>query len=986
MSDDRWMRKLAAFLHDPPDKPFDLVGHRGRAASLQQAALGRSPMADESHRADQADYIASAADRVDFPVGAEAFWQQQAAVLIHPLAGRTLNLGSLAGVAVSDTHAAAQQALHGLLDGETNPQRRYLCLWRRLAEALREACPRVGALWGALPADTRMPDHPLVQHLSVTAAIAEALPQPALLAFSLGPVQEFIAAARRTQDLWMGSYLLSYLIWAGLRSLAENYGPDAVLFPALRGQPLVDRWLHEQGVLAEAPSADVLSLPTLPNRFVALLPATEAQAAAEMAERAVRAEWARLAEAVRAALERDLVPADNTWRQLWQAQVAAPWEIYWAILPWPGAEQVKAQNRAEAVKAVHERLCQSSGDWVFDKMYRVYSKPRHQGGGQFDPNWGTTYSLLYQLTDRAFNARKGLRDFTPTEECGEKCTVCGQRAALHGADASRDGVRHHWGQIATRLKQAGRQAEVKPDGRERLCALCAVKRFVQRSFLESELNIQGGFPSTSSVAAAAFKRAILQNLSQPMLQTALHRHLETLELLEMLGDNPFPRLDPAVLPQLKAHADGLPQGQRKVASDFLRHDGDLFYPETFTAERLRDDYGVEVSEADARAGAESAVELIRTARNLQPSIPPPAKYYAILLMDGDHAGRWLSGTHEGLARFGDVLHPEVRAQLEGLNEWCDLLRVQRLMTPAVHAAISEALANFALQIVRFVVEERHCGRVVYAGGDDVLALLPLEDTLQAARELRALFSGEITFPSGLAPGQMDVRQRQDWAVAFGQSQTTGYLWADGEPLLTMGPTATASIGIAVAHHTQPLDLALRAARQAERSAKENYGRNALCVHLLKRSGEEWRVGTKWFYLQEEDLPDPVAQLDDLRQRFADGRLSMKLAHAVLEEARTLACLPKAAQEAELQRLLKRQGGERLSAEERKRQAAELAPPLAELAQKLDAHHRKWLENWKKRHAGPPQPADLAEAPQPGLVELAQWLLLARFLAQGGGEE
>lgn len=64
-----------------------------------------------------------------------------------------------------------------------------------------ETFPRLGALWGVLPADTRMPHHPLLQHLSATAALADALPQPALLAFPLGPVQEFIAAARRTQDL-----------------------------------------------------------------------------------------------------------------------------------------------------------------------------------------------------------------------------------------------------------------------------------------------------------------------------------------------------------------------------------------------------------------------------------------------------------------------------------------------------------------------------------------------------------------------------------------------------------------------------------------------------------------------------------------------------------------------------------------------------------------------------------------------------------------
>ena len=33
--------------------------------------------------------------------------------------------------------------------------------------------------------------------------------KPWLLAISIGPVQEFIAAARKTRDLWFGSTMLS---------------------------------------------------------------------------------------------------------------------------------------------------------------------------------------------------------------------------------------------------------------------------------------------------------------------------------------------------------------------------------------------------------------------------------------------------------------------------------------------------------------------------------------------------------------------------------------------------------------------------------------------------------------------------------------------------------------------------------------------------------------------------------------------------------
>src|SRR5579875_3356078 len=59
-----------------------------------------------------------------------------------------------------------------------------------------------------------------------------------LLMFHLGPVQPFIAQARKTSDLWMGSYLLSWLM---RKSLEEVYKDNSsgLIFPYLGkdGQP-----------------------------------------------------------------------------------------------------------------------------------------------------------------------------------------------------------------------------------------------------------------------------------------------------------------------------------------------------------------------------------------------------------------------------------------------------------------------------------------------------------------------------------------------------------------------------------------------------------------------------------------------------------------------------------------------------------------------------------------------------------------------------
>ena len=93
-----------------------------------------------------------------------------------------------------------------------------------------------------------------------------------LLLFQLGPVQEFIVQAAEVSDLWAGSYLLSSLMWAGL-DVIENKG-DAVIFPNLR-----------DGKVAEALAQKI---PTIPNRFLAHVPAGEGMVVAGKVKAAIR--------------------------------------------------------------------------------------------------------------------------------------------------------------------------------------------------------------------------------------------------------------------------------------------------------------------------------------------------------------------------------------------------------------------------------------------------------------------------------------------------------------------------------------------------------------------------------------------------------------------------------------------------------------------------------------------------------------------------
>ena len=58
-----------------------------------------------------------------------------------------------------------------------------------------------------------------------------------LLALSIGPVQGFIAAARRTRDLWFGSYILSEVSKAAAKAL-DDLKAD-LIFPAPKNKNLL---------------------------------------------------------------------------------------------------------------------------------------------------------------------------------------------------------------------------------------------------------------------------------------------------------------------------------------------------------------------------------------------------------------------------------------------------------------------------------------------------------------------------------------------------------------------------------------------------------------------------------------------------------------------------------------------------------------------------------------------------------------------------
>lgn len=241
-----WQRKLLAFLHDPPHKALDIPGHeQARETFLRQAGFAPDAIKEFDK---QADRCAAAADRFPLftsrlhsPFGGENH------PFKHPLGDSELVLQEFPSADLLATWLQATQPngerLLDAFQGEERDRVNFFLHWRRWpVEAAREPAGQPENRWRSAfqPADTRLPDHPIWLHNSVTSALEGAGGQPAFLMFQIGPVQEFIAQARSTRDLWSGSYLLSWLMAHAIKALTDRIGPDAVLYPFLRAQPLFD--------------------------------------------------------------------------------------------------------------------------------------------------------------------------------------------------------------------------------------------------------------------------------------------------------------------------------------------------------------------------------------------------------------------------------------------------------------------------------------------------------------------------------------------------------------------------------------------------------------------------------------------------------------------------------------------------------------------------------------------------------------------------
>ena len=904
-----WQTKLLARIHDPAEKALVLMntteGHEGgTVADLKKEFFNQDQISKLYPIVQKADHWAAAADRPTLPKADK--WAQinflNDAALVHPLSGEHFRVNGLSGTDIEAVKKASLDHSKRLIqrnkDGSIDYRKTNLALWRFQSEG-NMFNGGWGALWEQLPADTRIPDHTIWTHLDLTSAFAgcfsaqENGDTPVLFSMQFGPVQDFIAQARSTSDLWAGSHLLSRLTWEGIKILCQELGPDSVLIPQLRGVAMVDAWLYQEEGLPfdlfqnagaewtiKNDDSNPLFAAALPNKFTALVPKSKVKDLAKKIEQHVKSWVLKQGREMLLKLlaKADINPEDNLpcFQQLSEQLAGFP-EVYWAAVPFDiiQSEDNKASLNQAKLKDIQGNFIPTDKSFLDTKVWKLLSKGLTDDNVTFwQPTAGVLFPAIYELLERLTASVKQARHFGQLKQEGFRCTLTGEvewlttdRAQLSWtANQRKKNFEHNQANQKTLWMRVAGQYGIKEG--EHLGALGMIKRLWPSVFAQWVGNLLGEDDNNNPNNARRYVVSTHAMSLAPALAQLTNPTLELDKLKTEINDkHKVSPWESVVLPRR-----------------LMRMLNQSYNPNlTYLAKKLP----VLMEHYRDFNKTDDFIKQMEKALGVKPEA-----YYAIFFMDGDNMGAWLTGGNDGEqekynVKYSQTFHPTIQSKtLKDQNgmklfkgNFAQYLDSYRAVSPARHMAVSGALNSFALHLARYIVEDCYMGKLFYAGGDDVMAMVAVKDLLPCIYSLRLAYSG--VYAAKPTQEGKDLLNLEKLRLGGGHALLNGHLYR------TMGHKATASVGAVIAHHTAPLQHVLTQVRRMEKVAK-NAGRDAFALKIIKRAGGEVEMNGRWLlehqtwgkvqafnaHLQQETIEgDLTPQYDKLLQ-LEDSRMGL----------------------------------------------------------------------------------------------------------------
>lgn len=421
----------------------------------------------------------------------------------------------------------------------------------------------------------------------------------------------------------------------------------------------------------------------------------------------------------------------------------------------------------------------------------------------------TVYPVTHSLVQTVLAASKSRPMAVREPEPGIKCPVCGELEVLHNISSSENSIAGEYENVADAFWKAlsDRFGESTVKSGEKLCAICSIKRFAPEAIKKTgETHI--------------LKQLFVSDKFPSTTEMATYEFRRKIKDAGILSDE---KLELKLIDELHEKDNDYSEDVNKLLKDKTDEDN----------------------------------------------------YYAILMMDGDKMGDLVNGSTIA-AKWYDVLHPELVSRYkngtlkEKLSLWKEYLRKQRILSPALHATISESLGVFSLYAVPSIIK-KHKGKLIYAGGDDVAAVLPLSSALSAADTIRKVYN--MRFASISSDGICEVFDKADGTAPV-------FLF------LGNGKGISISAALLVCHHKQPLRGAIEEARRLlKETAKDKTGRDAVAVRLKKRSGHTRDFTAKWNEINpffSDRSFSLMESFKDVQNAYTDELLSSSLIYHVHE--------------------------------------------------------------------------------------------------------